>query len=86
MSRGPFSAAFGASRRQQFQRENTEQRGGQAEQELRKTKDAIAALCQRWRRNGSVSHAAELEQVMGWVPAGDPMTGCLPVTPIKAED
>jgi hypothetical protein len=49
--------------------------------ENRKIKDDIAALCQRWRRDGSPSHAAELEQLMGWTPAGDPLTGCLPVTP-----
>ena len=51
--------------------------------ENRKIKDDIAALCKRWRAAGSPSHAAELERVMGWTPAGDPLTGCLPVMPAR---
>jgi hypothetical protein len=53
----------------------------QLNRENRKIKDDIAKLCRKWRAEGSVSHAAELERLMGWTPAGDPLTGCLPVTP-----
>jgi hypothetical protein len=80
--RGPLSGLL-APRQPEVSRETVPLDAAQLARENRDIKDKIARLCQKWRAEGSASHAAELERVMGWTPAGDPLTGCLPVTPEK---